>query len=374
MSEDTVSPASSSDNAIPPKRSLHDQQLFGHLRNIRAASQHLQEQITVALQQSASLTATQRKDAIKGVLCDTLIHRVSDKVAKQLTAIEKIFAGDASEFDWGADEVTTIELIWAQVKDSLSAAINAADNAEQHFKPVQSDLDRIVFHCESLTISPRINDILTNLRVGQPLDIDFAFKDEFPQDAQLRKRLIDDLAQQGFVLEGGVVDADQGIIYRTALTRGGQRASLWRLIAAILAGFALPFALAFGGYKLPDWPFKPEELHGLLASYVFILLGTGAHYAIAALKAAKAQTRPSFLALHDWILWVNIRQWPILTGLAYIWTGYLLLSFGIHGMSWSSAFFAGYSIDSVTELFLGRFEATVSAQTKLLTKTPTATS
>ncbi len=372
MSEDADSPTLSSDNASPPKRSLNDQQLFGRLRNIRAACQHIQEQIAFALQQSASLTASQRKDAIKAVLSDAMIRRVGESIAEQFTVIEKIFADDPSELDWGADVVTTIELVWAQVKDSLTVAISAADNAEQHFKPVQSDLDRIVFYCESLTISPRINDFLANLRVGQPLDIDFAFKDEFPQDAQLRKRLVDDLAQQGFVLRGGVVDADQGIIYRTALTRRGQRRSLWWLILAVLAGFALPFVLAFGGYKLSGWPFKPEELNGLLSSYIFILLGTGAHYAIAALKAAKAQTRPSFLALHDWVLWVHVRQWPILVGLAYIWTGYLLLSFGIHGMSWSSAFFAGYSIDSVTELFLGRFETTVSAETKLLTSTQTA--
>jgi hypothetical protein len=101
---------------------------------------------------------------------------------------------------------------------------------------------------------------------------------------------------------------------------------------------------------------------------VLILLGSGAHTAISALKAAKAQTRPSFLVLHDWVLWLHVRQSPILTGIAYIWVGYLLLSFGMHGLNWSSAFFAGYSIDSVTDLFLSRFEATVAAETKLLTK------
>lgn len=44
-----------------------------------------------------------------------------------------------------------------------------------------------------------------------------------------------------------------------------------------------------------------------------------------------------------------------------------MLFFGIHSLNRYSAFFAGYSIDRVSELFLGRFETTVAAQTKLLT-------
>jgi hypothetical protein len=371
MSENPAKPASETEQSVSdasPMRAMHDRQIFGYLRNIRAATQYLQRRIADALQQSAALPAGQRQDYIKGVLSDPLLHRVSAKIDKQLVAIEDIFAADAVELEWGADEVTTIELIWAEVKESLATPIAANDSAEQHLKPAQNDLDRIVFYCESLTLSPRINDILPNLRVGQPLDIDFAFSEEFPQDAQLRKRLIEELAQQSFVLKGGVVDADQGIVYKTALTRCGQLMSLWQLLAVLLLGFLLPYALAFGGKVFSGWPFQPVSLDALLANYVMILLGSGAHLAVESLKAAKKQARPSFHALHDWVLWVHVRQAPIFKGIAYIWTGYLLLSFGFRDMNWSLAFFAGYSIDSVTELFLGRFEATVAAETKLLTK------
>src|SRR6266852_3387541 len=51
--------------------------------------------------------------------------------------------------------------------------------------------------CATLSLSPRVNDILMNLRVGQPLDFEFEFGQEMPQNADLRKRLFLELAQEG---------------------------------------------------------------------------------------------------------------------------------------------------------------------------------
>jgi hypothetical protein len=373
MIEDAAKPPSQSNECnmdATPKRPVHDQQIFGYIRNISSVCQYLEERINYALQQSAALVAAPRKISISGVLNASLLGRIDKKIKAQFAAIEKLFTLDAGELDWGSCEITSIELLWDQLRESLDSALASDDSAEQHFKPILNNLDSIVFQCQSLTLSPRVNDILCNLRVGQPLDMDFAFSDAFPKDPKLCQRLIDELAQQSYVLNGGVVDTEQHIVYRTALTRRGQWMSIWRLLVFILLGLLLPFVLAFAGRVLPSWQFfQPSDFNLLLDNYVVILLGSGAHFAIAALKAAKAQSRPSFQALYDWVLWVHIRETKIFTGIAYIWTGYLLLSFGIHGLSWSSAFFAGYSIDSVTELFLGRFEATAAAETKLLTKT-----
>lgn len=372
MPEDSEKPASENGKEAEdatPQRTPHDRRIFGHLRNIRSSCQYLEGRIVVVLQQSVALSAAPRKDYIEKALNRTLLGRVEKKIEAQFAAIEKVFSIDAAELEWGADEVTLISFTWAQVKDSLAAAIGAYEGAELLFKSVLEDLDRIVYHCESLTLSPRINDILANLRIGQPLDMDFALNDELPQDPRLRSRLIQDLAQQSVVLTGGVVDADQAIVFRTALTRTGQLMSSWRLMAAILLGLLLPVGLAFFGRSLPGWPFAPKDLAMLLANYALIFLGSGAHFAVEALKAAKKQTRPSFQALNDWVLWVHVREAQVFKGIAYIWTGYLLLSFGIHTLSWPAAFFAGYSIDSITELFLGRFESAVAVNTKLLTKT-----
>ncbi len=109
------------------------------------------------------------------------------------------------------------------------------------------------------------------------------------------------------------------------------------------------------------------DLKRLYITYIFIFIGSGADVAIDALKVARAQTRPSFQALNDWILWLHVHFTSILSSLAWILLGYILLSLGMPSLEWKSAFFAGYSIDSVTALFLARFETTVKAKTRELT-------
>src|SRR6266852_5549192 len=100
--------------------------------------------------------------------------------------------------------------------------------------------------CATLSLSPRVNDILMNLRVGQPLDFEFEFGQEMPQNADLRKRLFLELAQEGAVIENGVVDVERGVIYKAASSRSQQRRSALVLAAALIAGgLVLPAALAW---------------------------------------------------------------------------------------------------------------------------------
>jgi hypothetical protein len=80
----------------------------------------------------------------------------------------------------------------------------------------------------------------------------------------------------------------------------------------------------------------------------------------------KANARPDFQALNDWVLWLHIRESQIIKGIFYIWAGYVLLVFGVPRLDWASAFFAGYSIDSVTELFLDRFQTTAKSRADAL--------
>lgn len=86
----------------------------------------------------------------------------------------------------------------------------------------------------------------------------------------------------------------------------------------------------------------------------------------APLKAAQAQTRPSFQALNDWVLWVHVQESQVRNGIFEVFLGFILLAFGVPKLDWSSAFFAGYSIDSVTELFLERFQAVVKTRAQQL--------
>ncbi len=108
-------------------------------------------------------------------------------------------------------------------------------------------------------------------------------------------------------------------------------------------------------------------LRNLLANYVALTVGTGAHWLVEAVKAQRAQTKPSFQAMNDWILWLHVREYEVLWSLVWLGLGYVLMSKTI-SLNLSSAFFAGYSIDSVMEVYLQRFTATVQKKADALVK------
>ncbi len=212
-----------------------------------------------------------------------------------------------------------------------------------------------------------MNDTLKNLRVGQPLDWDFAFGGELPRDVEMRKRLLLELAQEGGVLGSAVVDVEQGLIYKVAESRAKQRHSAYKLVAfVVLCGAIVPLVLSWIRTLTNQSPFAWADLPRLYMTYVMVYLGAGAHVAIDALKVAKAQTRPSFHAMNDWVLWLHVRYISILWGLAWVLLGFILLTIAMPKLELLSAFFAGYSIDSITGLFLARFETTVKTKTQEL--------
>ncbi len=352
-----------------PGRTDNDRRMFGYLREIRAACQHLQERIAGTLDHASRLDPAARAGYVSGVLSNDLRDRVDQAIDPQLGAIQALFTQDVKEFEWCADNVTRIRLMWADAHDLWPPAGATFEKMEESFQQISAGLDQVVFECASLTFSPRVNDIMENLRTGQPLDVEFEFGTEFPKDPDLRKRLLLELAQESAVVECGVVDVDEGVIYKAAASRQEQMASTWRLLAFLLVGFLIPLALAFAGTFLEGWPLKPLDAVRLVVDYVLILVGSGAHIAVEALKTAKAKTRPSFQALNDWVLWVHVRASQIRKGILYVWMGYILLAFGVPKLDWSTAFFAGYSIDSVTELFLERFQTIVKSRVGALTAT-----
>jgi hypothetical protein len=351
-------------------RTENDRRMFGFLIEIRAACQYLQRFMADTLKRASAMDAASAAAYVSRTLSVAMLNRVDKTVTPQLEAIQQLFIADVKEFEWCADYVVLVTLAWSQVKDLWPAADTMSDETERRVKQIDEELDQIIFRCVSLSLSPRVNDVLENLRTGQPLDVEFKFGAEFPKDPELRKRLILELAQESAVLECGIVDVDQGVVYKSAATRREQTASVRHLVYFLLLGFVIPILLSLGSNVLAEWPLRFTDLERLLADYVLILVGSGAHLAVEALKTAKRRIRPRFQAVHDWVLWLHVRESEIRNGIIYIWVGYLLLAFGLPKLEWSSAFFAGYSIDSVTELFLERFQAVVKTKTQVLAALP----
>ena len=323
------------------------------------------------LQQASQRAAGDRDDFIKEALDPALRDRVDGIITRGLVEIRSIFAADVAEYEWGAADVATIELTWNTVKDVWPPPKTPFEDAEPRLKQIDSELDQIVYQCESLTLSPAINDAMENLRTGQPLDLDFEYGPDLPKNENLKNRLVLELAQESNVIVSGVVDASQRVIYKASSSRAEQRWSVVRIgIAWAVIGLAAASIAALITNQLNQWPPMWTVLRNLLANYVALTVGAGAHWLVEAVKAQRAQTKPSFQAMNDWILWLHVREYEVLWSLVWLGLGYVLMSRTIT-LNLSSAFFAGYSIDSVMEVYLQRFTATVQKKAEALVKAAT---
>jgi hypothetical protein len=363
-----MSKTSRSSKPKKSERTKHDRLSFGLLREIRAAAQHLQRTFDETVDVAAKLDAGGKKALMARKLGTELLARINLPISRNLEVFDALFTEDFSQYEWGSDDIEVIRLNWQQVLDSWPNPALTYDEQCQLINEAQLCLDRIIYKCGSLSLSARMNDTLENLRIGQPLDWEFVFGGELPKDPKLRSRLLEELAQEGGVLNGAVVDCKQGVIYKVAQSREEQRRSAYKLVAiVVLAGALVPLILEWFSTLTNQLPFNWTALPRLYMLYVVVFLGAGAHVAIDAVKVARAQTRPDFKAMNDWVLWLHVHYISVLWGLVWVLLGYILLIFAMPKLELPSAFFAGYSIDSITGLFLARFETTVKTKTQALT-------
>ena len=104
------------------------------------------------------------------------------------------------------------------------------------------------------------------------------------------------------------------------------------------------------------------------SAYVFLLLGGVAHLLVDSLKQSREKAGSGLVAVHDWLLWLHVKESSLLMAVIYIWVGFIGLAFSMTGIQWVTAFFVGYSIDSFVDIFLQRFSEGMSAETELIRK------
>ena len=335
------------------QRTDNDRRIFASLREISAAARNWQNELTAILDSPPSTTEAQQ-----AMVAAQLKRKpqVETYVQNSISAIRGIFATDLSEHEWGAAVLVDLDLGWQDINNGWALDPAKAAAALDTLRHVRDKLDKIIFTCLSSTLTPDINDRLRNLDVGQPLDLNFVYGPDFPRDADLRQRLILEMVQERGVIANGCFDAQNCMIYRIAPSLKTRRKAIWNVSFFILGGLFLAAAACFLKLVIPAWPIKAYN-YATLANYVALFLGAGAHVLIDALKQKRAQTKPSFTAMDDWVLWLHVHQMSVIYSIAWADLGFLLLTFFVPTMDAKFAFAAGYSIDSVTELFVTKFES-----------------
>ncbi len=347
------------------KRTENERRINALIREIRATAQYLDKFYEETIELAMKRDSAGRVRFMEERLGAGMEGRIKKPVSRSLEEADDIFLTGFEDREWCSDDLQILKLKWSRVIDLWPDVGLSFDQQRLMIEESRVYLDEIVFHCASLTLSQRVNDTLKNLRVGQPLDWDFRFGNELPRTKEFQDRLLQEIAQEGGVLDAGVVDVEQRMIYRVAETRQEQRNSVIKMVAlVVISGIVVPYVL-FWIIGRP-YPFL-REVVPLYATFAMLFLGVGAHIAIDAIKAARAQTRPNFQVINDWILWLHMRETSILWSLAWVLLGYIVLTFAMPGMSWRTAFFVGYSLDSVLGIFLKRFETTAKTKTEELT-------
>ncbi len=328
---------------------------MGLLRDVRARAQKLQECLN-EIRKTFQLKDTDARALESGLAVEESLltfQRNNDGMRQNLADIRALFDANAESYCWCGDWVVFIENDWADVQAHWPVPGQDPDEWQRRMDISNQHLDEIIYHCASLTVAERVGSKMENLRVGQALRFDEQFADELP-NPEHRKRVLHELACEPGAVEGGVVDEDFGIIYRAAANPRSQRASVYRIVLAVLlAIFVVPSAFYYARQQMSS---AAGNLENLMVAFLAIQMGSVAHVLINAVKEYRSRGSLGLVAIGDWILWLHVRETSILFGILYVAIGFLGLAWTNPDLNWLTAFFAGYSIDSIIDLILPKFD------------------
>jgi hypothetical protein len=287
------------------------------------------------------------------------------------------------------DAVRLLHNIWNQMKVCPLLVDPGREFSAQEqlhcLNMLEAQCRKIIFEVGVLTIPARVTEWLANARPGYYIPFHSVFDDELP-DFEDRVRLLNYLAWSPKVIEGGLVDATNGLIYRYSQSPVKVGGSLLVLVMGLAMAIGVVITAA---YYLPleDWPATAQRVLPFLLGWGAVLVGTLVHAAIGAVKRAQARGGyPPVIALGNLLLVVNAKIGPILLKLFLTLIAFFGVVLTVGGQASQTvgtggtnvipvdtaligySFLAGYSLDSVVELFGTSIEQQAAAQVATLKK------
>ena len=340
---------------------------MGLVRDIRVEAQNLCILLS-DLKERCNITSTAvRSQEIKEFLekNNTLFEKNDSKRETCLKSIYLLLEREPRIHDFVGDEISIMGNLWDRCSLEVSAIRKQRDESLliSQITAAQSLLDDIIFHAGLISIPSRASQHLATLMTGQPLDFHETFKDELPSDKE-RLKILQYLSSHPASINGIVVP-EKGVIYKASRKRSRICQSLLLIAGVILLGAVVCYfadtITKWLGISLPSH----AAGRSIFTAYLFIILGALFHIGIDALKQVRSGEK-DFLAIEKGFLGVQVKEGPILMSIFSLWLGLLLLVFYMTSLDWKVAFFVGYSIDSVVDLFLKRFSTSASASLETL--------
>ena len=342
---------------------------WGDLRVIRVDAQDLWSTAggfaEAATQTDATLKAAQLQRA-HAAFQQRYTHTAPDITAR-IATIQELLNQYPDLDDQMSDDVARIGNAWERVADAWSSVDpTGLDESVATMTTVRQQLSDMVYAVGMITIPSRLRDHLAQRDTGQTLNFHDTFGDELLDD-DMEKRILRYLANVKTV--PAEIDVEHGTILTTAATPGG--------IATVLAGIVvlavLPFVLLAVNNVYPDLEgligIPDGSLPDLMKTYLLVLIGAVAHFAINLIKSQRAgQT----LVIGQRLRWISARLGQIGVSIVALW----IVAYGAFRLlgpfNPAMMFFVGYSWDSFVDLFLDRFTVAVNAANTGITSTITS--
>ena len=352
---------SSALSSVPGSERKANLLLLGHVRDIRTEAKNLHKTVCLLIQ-------TLKDENIAGAEMETEVKRelqvgrqiISEheaQIREHFASIRSIMEKYPELYDRDGDMVTSIQDNWDRMISgwselSIEQPLHEKELLRQ-LDDIENNLFELMVTAEKLTFPERLNEKLDEMRIGQPLDFVAEFSDEFPAREYQLGALQYLREHSGLVM--GVVDVEHGLIYRASSHAWRRLISPVFINGCVVLG-ALMIVLLHALHVFPG----VNLVESLLKSYAAVMIGGLAHTLVEALKQYRTRGEHTFIALGDWVMWVHIKEVSILIAVLLLWVGFLGIAFSGQGGDWQAAFFVGYSIDSVIDLFLLRFTGEAS--------------
>ena len=276
--------------------------LLGLLRDVRAEVQNLRTTLMEVLGKELMNDVAMRAREI----ITTLRARqpIYDRNVKQINVrireLRSLMNSTASLYSRYGDDITTIENFWERVtlnwppppakeiipetvgKEAVvinpDEEITMANFILRCAKEAVDDIDDVIYQTALLTIPERLNLQLEQIRIGQALDFHAAFKNEIPND-EGRQKIIEYLGARPVLIQNGVIDASQGVVFHASSSFARRRLSYLFITITIMLGALIAVSVGELGnlLNLTEWITVPGGTPNLLVTYLFIIVGATVH-------------------------------------------------------------------------------------------------
>jgi hypothetical protein len=194
------------------------------------------------------------------------------------------------------------------------------------------------------------------------------FQDEVP-NAEDRQTVLNYLAWSPAAVECGIVEVNDGLIFRYSKNPWVRAGSVVLLVGAILLSLAIVIGAAYLPLASPIT--DPQQRAVTFAmGWVAVLVGVIAHLGIAGVKREQATKLPTIVVVTNLGKTINARLGQIIWKLLLVLLGLFAVVFAIDpAVGPLNAFLVGYSLDSIIGIFGTNIETRVKAmQTQLTPK------